>query len=151
MAISKASDPLVGCRKSFDRFGGLFWPDQIFGGFQGRIEALEFDPGHVGTKLPVDFGLELVARALPGGDFLPQGFNVWNATIQTLAGEHGQLTFGHIEPTAMLGGVVKFELAGDSASFRRGKDTVQGRGGVGVEIIHDQPDAFGRWEVDIDQ
>jgi len=51
----------------------------------------------------------------------------------------------------MLGGVVKFELAGDSASFLRGKDTVQGRGGMGVEIIHDQPDAFGRWKVDIDQ
>ena len=90
----------------------------------GRIEALEFNPGRVGIELPVDFGLVLVALALPSRDFLPQRLEVWNAAIQTLAGQHGELTLGHIEPTPMLGGIVKLELASHPAGFVRGKDAV---------------------------
>ena len=127
----------MGCCKSFDRLGGL-WPDRIFGGFHRRIEALEFDPGYLGTKLPVDFGLMLVAWALPGGDFLPQGVDRRNAPIQTLAGEHGQLALGHIEPTAMLGGVVKLEFASHPACFMGREDAIQSERGVGIEIIQNQ-------------
>ena len=79
---------VVGCRTSFDRLGGLL-PDRLFGGFHKRIEALKLDPSDLGTKLPVDFGLVLVAWAFPGGDFLPQGVDCRNAAIQTLAGERG--------------------------------------------------------------
>ena len=86
---------LVGCCKSFARLGGL-WSDRIFGGFQRRIEAFEFDSGGLGTKLPVDFGLVLVAWAFPGGDFLLQDVHRRNAAIQTLAGEYGQFTLRHI-------------------------------------------------------
>jgi hypothetical protein len=61
---------LVGCHRSFDRFRDLLWPDRVLGGFQGGIEALEFDPGYVGIELPVDFGQALVTLILPSGDFL---------------------------------------------------------------------------------
>jgi hypothetical protein len=90
----------------------------------------------------VNFGLELVARALPSGDFLPQSFDARNAAIQTLASENSELTFRHIEPTAMLGGVVKLQFAGDAAGFLWRKDTIQGRGSVGIEVVHDQPDSL---------
>ena len=66
----KVAKALVGCRRSFDRFRDLLWPDRVLGGFQGGIEALEFDPGYVGIELPVDFGQALVTLALPSGDFL---------------------------------------------------------------------------------
>jgi transposase-like protein len=122
---------LVGCRKSFDRFECLRWLDRVFNRFDDRIEALEFDPGHLGTELPVDFGLELVAWAFPSGDFLPQGVDRRNAAIQTLAGEHGQLALGHIEPTAMLGGVVKLQLAGDPPGFVRRQRCRTGPRGYG--------------------
>ena len=129
----------MGCRKSFDRLRGLLWLGRIFGRFHGRIEALEFGPGHVGAELPVDFGLALVAGALPSGDLRPQGVDIRDAAIQTLAGQHRKLTLGHIEPTAMLRGVVKLELAGDPTSFVWGKNAVQGRWGMSIEVIHDQP------------
>jgi len=48
----------------------------------------EFDPSGLGTKLPVDFGLELVAWAFPSSDFVPQGVDRQPAAIQTLAGEY---------------------------------------------------------------
>ena len=67
---------LVGCRKSFDRLRGILWLGRIFGRFHGRIEALEFGPGHVGAELPVDFGLALVAGALPSGALRPPGVDV---------------------------------------------------------------------------
>jgi hypothetical protein len=59
-------DGLVGCCKSFDKFGD-FQPDPSMGGLHRRIEGLEFDPGHLGTKLRVEFGLELDAGAFLGG------------------------------------------------------------------------------------
>lgn len=51
----------------------------------------------------------------------------------------------------MLGSVVKLQLAGDPTGFVRGKDLVQGGGGMGIEVIHDQPDPLRRREVVIDQ
>ena len=99
----------------------------------------------------MDFGLALVAWPLPSGDFLPQGLNVGNAAIQTLAGENGKFTLRHIEPTAMLGGIVKLELARNPAGFVRGKDAVQGGRGMGIEVVDDQPDPFRRGEVLIHQ
>ena len=99
----------------------------------------------------MDFGLALVAWAFPGGDFLPQGVDRRNAVIQTLAGEYGQLVLGPIEPTAVLGDVVKFQLAGDPAGFVRRKGAVQGCRGMGVPVVHHQPDAFRRGNVLLDQ
>jgi len=34
---------------------------------------------------------------------------VWNALCQTHVGQHSQLDFGNIQPTALLGGVMKFQ------------------------------------------
>ena len=48
-----------------------------------------------------------IARGLPGGDFSAEGRDVWQAAVQTLLGEHGNFTLGHIEPTAMLGCIVR--------------------------------------------
>ena len=42
----------------------------------------------------------------------------------------------------MLRGVMKFELAGDPTGFLWRKDTIQGRGSVGIEVVHDQPDSL---------
>ena len=51
----------------------------------------------------------------------------------------------------MLGGVMKFELAGDPAGFLWRKDTIQGRRSVGIEVIHDQPDSLRLRKVHINE
>ena len=79
-----------------------------------------------------------------------QGVDVGNAAIQTLAGEDGEFAFGHIEPTAMLGGVVKLQLARDPAGFVRREGLVQG-GGVWVlrlSTTNRMRSAVGKYNID---
>ncbi len=121
------------------------------GGLHGRIESFKFGPGHIGAELPVDFGPELVARTLPGGNLFAQDLDMGDTTIQTLTGQHRKFTLRHIEPTAMLGGVVKLEFASNAACFMGREDAIQSGRGVGIEIIQDPADAFGRRELLIHQ
>ncbi len=52
----------------------------------------------------------------------------------------------------MLGGVVKLQFPRDPAGFgRREASLVQRGGGMGIEIIHHQPDPIRCGEVAIDQ
>src|SRR5215217_402451 len=74
-----------------------------------------------------------------------------NTAIQTLLGEHREFTFGHIEPTAMLRRIVKFQLPRDPACFCRGKGLIQRGGGVGIEVIHDQSNYVRLWKMHVDQ
>jgi hypothetical protein len=48
--------------------------------------VLEFDTGIFSCELPVGFGVILVAVALPGCDFLDQGFPVGDAAVEALRG-----------------------------------------------------------------
>jgi len=99
----------------------------------------------------MNFGLELVARAFPGSNLFAQDLDTRDTTIEALTGQHGQLTLGHIEPTAVLGGVVKLEFADDPTRFSRRQNAVQGGRGMGIEVIQDQANPFGGWEVLIHQ
>ena len=55
------------------------------------------------------------------------------------------------EPTAMLGGVVKLQLPRDVTGFDGCKRLVQRGGGMGIEVVDDQSDAFRRGEILIHQ
>jgi hypothetical protein len=67
-------------------------------------------------------------------DELP-GF--FDALIETLTGEHAEFDFGHIEPTAVFGGVVELETLGKSFSFGRSEGLVERTGMMGVELVVD--------------
>ncbi len=60
--------------------------------------------------LPGDGGALLVARGLSRGDIGGEGVAVADAPAEALAGEHRELQFRHVEPTAMVWGVVDVEL-----------------------------------------
>ena len=49
-----------------------------------RVEPLELDASVGGCELPIGFGVLLVARALPGSDFLDQSLLVRDAPVQAL-------------------------------------------------------------------
>jgi hypothetical protein len=82
------------------------------------------------------FVLVLIAFGLPGVDLQLQGFDIRDPATQTLRGKNGELTFGHIEPTAVLGCVVKLQFACEAARFGGHKCFVERGGCMRIEIIH---------------
>jgi hypothetical protein len=62
---------------------------------------------------------------------------VLDAPIQTLAAEDTQFNFGHVEPTAMLGRVMKVQAAQPPLRFHWGKRGVEQSRDIGVEIVQD--------------
>ena len=123
---------LVLCFNDFDRLGFPLYK-RVFRFFYGWIQALEFDACQVGAELPVDLRLALVTLGLPRRDFSAQGLRVGNPTIQTLAGENGEFTLRHVEPTAMFGGVVKLQLAGEPAGFGGFEGLIEGGRRMGID------------------
>ena len=90
--------------------------------------------------MPVGLGVVLVAVVLPCVDFVGEDWLVGDAAIQTLRGENAEFGFGHVEPTAVLGGVVPFEALDEPARLGRGKGLIERGWLVGVEIILHQHD-----------
>src|SRR5467141_4246758 len=108
-----------------------------------RVQSLQLDAGVGGCELPVGFGVVLVAVVLPCGDFVGEDLLVGDAAIQTLRRENAEFGFGHVEPAAVLGGVMPFEPLDEPAGLGRGKGLIERGWLVDVEIILHQHD-FGR-------
>jgi Voltage gated chloride channel len=83
------------------------WPPSSSSALSCWVEMLELDAGVLGGEAPVDPATGPVARRLPGCDLPFQGRLVAQAAVQALLGQHGQLDLGHVQPAAMLGGVVQ--------------------------------------------
>ena len=79
------------------------------------------DAGQLQGEAPEDAGGGVIARRHPGRRLGVQGGPIRDAPLQTLPAEDRQLQFGHVEPTAMGGGVVPLQALGDATGFRRGK------------------------------
>lgn len=101
---------------------------------------MELSAGIEDVKAPVDPGLSLVPLQFQGLDLPAEGFLIGETLSQATAGDDAELDLRHIQPTAMLGCVVKFQPFGDAPSLRCGKDLLQGRNAVGVQIVQNQPD-----------
>ena len=78
-----------------------------------------------GGEQPMDGDLLGVAQALPRGNLLLHGTERRQAPIETLVAQHRQFAFGDVQPTAVLGRVMKVQLAGDAARFRCREGGVQ--------------------------
>ena len=74
------------------------------------IVTTEFDSCCGGGKGPSNLNGGLVTLGLPGKSLSRQFLLGRDAAVQTLADQHGEFDFGHVEPTAVLGGKVKVEL-----------------------------------------
>ena len=78
---------------------------------------MKFLAGIADGEAPVDrleFGISF---AHVGVDSFAQGIFIGNTSCKTGSGEDGEFHLGHIEPTAVLGRVVKFQPLGDGASL----------------------------------
>ena len=90
-----------------------------------RVEAFEFDTGGFGCEVPVDGFSRGISLVLPGGGFLGEGRDIWDASVQALFGQDAQFNLGHVEPAAVFGGEVDVEAFDQTAGFGRGKGFIQ--------------------------
>ena len=72
---------------------------------------MEFSPGILGGEAPVDDRTGLIALLFQGFDLPAKGVLVGEPLPETTAGDDAELDFRHIQPAAMLGSVVKLQLA----------------------------------------
>ena len=112
---------------------------------------MQLASGVVDRELPMDGGTLLVAGGFPGSDLGHQGVAVPDAAAQALAGQQRELQLGHIEPTAVDRGVVKLQLSQDASGLVGCERLVEGRRGMGVQVIKDDPDGGRVREVAVDE
>ena len=63
------------------------------------------------SKRPLDGSLQFVSRLLPGIDLAAQQLSAVDAPVQALATEDADFDLCHVEPTGVLGRVVKAHAA----------------------------------------
>src|SRR4029453_18954333 len=80
---------------------------------------LQLDAGVLGREAPVDATTGGVARCLPRGDLPLQRRLVGQAAVQAPPGQHGQPGLGHVQPAAVLGGVVQLQPVGQPFGLGR--------------------------------
>src|SRR5215471_2126840 len=78
------------------------------------VEVVELDASVVGGESPVDGTDGGVAGGDPGRDLLFEDLTVRQAAVEALAGQDAQFDLGHVQPAAVLGGVVQLELVGQT-------------------------------------
>src|SRR5829696_3878281 len=112
---------------------------------------LELDPRLLCGEAPVYGALGCVALLFPHTHFLGKRSLVGDAPIQTLASEHRELDLGHVQPRAVLWGVVDLQPLQQPPSFSRGERFIQSGRGMGVEVVHNQNDLLSVRVVQINQ
>ena len=90
--------------------------------------------------MPIDLGSGLISFQFQGMDFAAGGFIIGDALLQTATGEDAELDLRHIQPTAVLGGVVELLPLGNASRLRRAKDILQRCWAMGVQVVQHQKD-----------
>ena len=105
-----------------------------------RVESFKFGAGLVVGESPVDTFLAFVAIGGPGGAAAGDFGGGVDAVGEALSGQNAQLGFGHVEPTAVLGGVHDLDAIGDAERFFGAKGLIERSNGVSVQVVADQRD-----------
>ena len=100
---------------------------------------LQLHPCRCRRELPVNRGLSGIAGGLHCGQLTFQRSFGSDAPLQALASKDAQFDLGHVEPTAMLGGVMELQLLPQAMGFCRRKGLIERSRFVGVEIVQDDP------------
>src|SRR5438309_10496258 len=99
---------------------------------------MKFYTSIVGGKAPGDGTVLSIALGLQRRDALAQLLQTCHSTRQTTARKDTDLDLGHIEPTTVFGRVMKLHALQNPASLCRLEGFIQGRSGMGVQVIlHD--------------
>src|ERR671926_837939 len=112
---------------------------------------MQFLPCRRGREAPGNRSMSSIARVCIRGGLTGERDFVWYPTGQTMALQDTQFDFGHIQPTAVLGRVMQFELLQNPPRFCGGKGFIERGGFVGVEVVQHDPNPLRFRIPDIDQ
>jgi hypothetical protein len=102
-------------------------------------------------KTPLDLDLMSIAGFLPWLDHSLHPLHRRQALGEALTSKDRQFNLCHIEPTPMLGGIVKLQTARDATSLFWLEGLIQRSRRMDSEIIQDDPDLWRVGEMHIDQ
>ena len=86
---------------------------------------------------------------LPGGGLGGELRDTLDAAVEALGRQHADLDLDHVEPAGVFGNVVELQSAQQAARLWRREGLVERPGGVGGQIIEDNADTLGLWEVQV--
>src|SRR5499427_10298551 len=112
---------------------------------------MKFLPCSRGCESPCNRGMGRIACVFIHGGLTGERGFVWYPPVQTLSSQDTQFDFGHIQPTAVLGCVMPFELFQNAPRFCGGKGCIERGGFVRVQVVHHETNHLGFWIADIDQ
>src|SRR5271169_3610593 len=92
------------------------------------------------SECPSDSSVLGVTASLPGSGLLCKEFLIADSTVQALATDRGDLDFRHVQPTGVLGRVVKHDAAQQFVGHARAEDLDEARSEVCVQIVEHQMD-----------
>jgi len=81
---------------------------------------MEFLPGNLCVKAPVDGGFSGIALPLQGLDFPSEGGLIGDTPPEAGASQHAELDLRHVELTGVLGCVVELQPFYDTPGLSRG-------------------------------
>ena len=102
------------------------------------VKGFQLDARVIDGEAPVHSHHVPVAPVLPSVNFPAQRLLIRNPAVQALPGQHSDFNFSHVQPTPMLGGVVKLQPFRNPSGRGRWERLVQRRRAVGVQVIQDQ-------------
>ena len=106
---------------------------------------MQLDPGVLPRTLPVKHRTGGMAFIFISRDFALESCFIWYSSVQTLSHHDAPLYFRPIQPTAVLGHVVKLKITKDSSGFLRRKSFRQRRSRMYMQIITHESDHFRLW------
>ena len=86
---------------------------------------MQLPPRILVREAPLDGRPLRVAAPFIGVDFPAEGGDIRDTAIQALALQDAQFDFGHIEPTAVFGRVVKLQLSENPSGLFRGEGFIE--------------------------
>jgi hypothetical protein len=97
------------------------------------------------SETPVNSGAGGVAFGFQSLGFAQERSGVADAPVPALTVKDAQVQLGHVEPTAVLGRVMQFQLTGNLARFVRFEGFLQRGQLMGAQVVeHDADSVRGR-------
>ena len=107
---------------------------------------MQFGSGILSAEPPVDGDARCVALGLVGRDLALQGVGLGVSPLETGAAQCAEFDLRHVQPTGVLGRVVKLEALHDAPGLSSRERLVKGRHTIMAE--HCSPDANRNRELD---